>query len=155
MDIQYNRSEGYRTVVKHDVMDGEQIDSEQNMLDLEEDSEIETTVVFLPNVWSLMPTNIEYQKIVEAYKNFIDNPPAEEVEETVETKPASVKSEETTNANQSASAPAESANTQVTPGETNETGDQQNTDSKTKALNFHSFFLVLYLKFLIPVKKAN
>ena len=42
---------------------------------LNDEKEIETTVIFVPNVWSLMPNSIEYQKTVEAYKNFIDNPP--------------------------------------------------------------------------------
>lgn len=47
-------------------------------LDLNDDSDIETTVIFVPNIWSLMPNSIEYQQIVEAYKNFIENPPIEE-----------------------------------------------------------------------------
>ncbi len=56
-------------------------------LDLNDDKDIETTVIFVPNIWSLMPNSIEYQKIVEAYKNYIDNPPIDEEEaEPEETK---------------------------------------------------------------------
>ena len=50
-------------------------------LDLNDDSDIETTVIFVPNIWSLMPNSIEYQKIAEAYKHFIDNPPVDKEEE--------------------------------------------------------------------------
>ena len=53
-------------------------------LDLNDDSDIETTVIFVPNIWSLMPNSIEYQQIVEAYKNFIENPPIEEEKEEEE-----------------------------------------------------------------------
>ena len=88
MDIQYNRTEGVKTVVKHQLLDGTSDDIDANLLDLDEDSNVETTVIFLPNVWSLMPTNVEYQKIAEAYKNYIENPPVEE--EEVEEKPAVV-----------------------------------------------------------------
>jgi len=52
-------------------------------LDLNDDNDVETTVIFVPNIWSLMPNSIEYQQIVEAYKNFIENPPLEPEEEEV------------------------------------------------------------------------
>jgi hypothetical protein len=52
-------------------------------LDLNDDNDVETTVIFVPNIWSLMPNSIEYQQIVEAYKNFIENPPVEPEEEEV------------------------------------------------------------------------
>ena len=42
---------------------------------LNDEKEIETTVIFVHYDWSLMPNSIEYQKTVEAYTNFIDNPP--------------------------------------------------------------------------------
>lgn len=43
-------------------------------LSLNNDNDIETTVIFMPNVWSLMPNSIEYQQYVDLYKNLIDNP---------------------------------------------------------------------------------
>ena len=52
-------------------------------LDLNDDNDVETTVIFVPNIWSLLPNSIEYQQIVEAYKNFIENPPLEPEEEEV------------------------------------------------------------------------
>jgi hypothetical protein len=146
MDIQYNRSEGYRTVVKYE-MDGceqqanDSSDQQENvnMLDLDEDSDVETTVVFLPNVWSLMPTNIDYQKIVEVYKNFIDNPPVEEPQ-VEEVAPVEVKAAKNEEAGNSAST-TEPGNAEVT------SGDQQNVataESQIKALNFHSFFCFVF-----------
>ncbi len=103
MDIQYNRNEDYKTIilpnsaaattseddltnntVKVGDEQAEQQKQEMNgtannkpnaTLLLNDEKEIETTVIFVPNVWSLMPNSIEYQKTVEAYKNFIDNPP--------------------------------------------------------------------------------
>lgn len=107
MDIQYNRNEETKTVkvaktsrtqngdvgeTHSDSTNGKEdekmeaantagVDStidDEELLDLNDDNEIETTVIFLPNVWSLMPNSIEYQKIVDAYKNYIENPPDEE-----------------------------------------------------------------------------
>ena len=106
MDIQYNRNEETKTVkvaktsrtqngdiaeTHSDSSNGKEdekmeantadVDStidDEELLDLNDDNEIETTVIFLPNVWSLMPNSIEYQKIVDAYKNYIENPPDEE-----------------------------------------------------------------------------
>ena len=43
-------------------------------LSLNNDNDIETTVIFMPNVWSLMQNSIEYQQYVDLYKNLIDNP---------------------------------------------------------------------------------
>jgi hypothetical protein len=106
LDIQYNRNEETKTVkvaktsrtqngdiaeTHSDSSNGKEdekmeantadVDStidDEELLDLNDDNEIETTVIFLPNVWSLMPNSIEYQKIVDAYKNYIENPPDEE-----------------------------------------------------------------------------
>ena len=106
MDIQYNRNEETKTVkvakttrtqngdvgeTHSDRSNGKDDDKtegntagvdstidDEELLDLNDDNEIETTVIFLPNVWSLMPNSIEYQKIVDAYKNYIENPPDEE-----------------------------------------------------------------------------
>ncbi len=97
LDIQYNRNEDYKTIIlpqnSHsnekkslDIEDAAEKLNEPELksgstkkpeatLLLNDDKEIETTVIFLPNIWSLMPTSIEYQKIVDAYKNFIENPP--------------------------------------------------------------------------------
>lgn len=47
----------------------------QQQLSLNDDRHVENTVIFVPNVWTLMPTSAEYEQIVEAYKNFIENPP--------------------------------------------------------------------------------
>ena len=43
-------------------------------LSLNNDNDIETTVIFMPNVWSLMPNSIEYQQFVDLYRNLIENP---------------------------------------------------------------------------------
>lgn len=48
---------------------------ETPLISLNDDRHIENTVIFLPNVWTLMPTSVEYEKIAAAYKDFIDNPP--------------------------------------------------------------------------------
>lgn len=96
MDIQYNRNEEYKTI----VVPNQTKDSNQNFNDtndqtstsnsssnttnstnttilLNDDKYVETTVLFLPNIWSLMPNTIDYQKLVDAYKNYIDNPSPE------------------------------------------------------------------------------
>lgn len=89
MDIQYNRNEGIRTVVTNTNNNGEPSQKHQEdtigketndketksnlKISLNDDRYIENTVIFLPNVWSLMPTSIEYQKLVESYKYYIDN----------------------------------------------------------------------------------
>lgn len=103
MDIQYNRMENYRTVVRTSTTQLSTIDENSNsaaqngggettnsggteeqqqqqqqpqqQLSLNDDRHVENTVIFVPNVWTLMPTSAEYEQIVEAYKNFIDNPP--------------------------------------------------------------------------------
>lgn len=94
IDIQYNRSEGYRYVKRagtetangdafQELKDSLLADPESKIqlsdeeLQANEDADVENTVIFLPNVWSLMPDSDEYQRIVEAYKNFVDNPPDE------------------------------------------------------------------------------
>jgi hypothetical protein len=95
LDIQYNRNEEYKTtkVVNHSTAStylsnsnnstvsdqttsekSESAASEKEMIDFDDDSEIESTIIFLPNVWSLMPNTIEYQKLVELYKNYVENP---------------------------------------------------------------------------------
>lgn len=88
MDIQYNRNEDYKsTIIRNNInttntntgppspsLHGEQIEDREE-LNLNDDKDVETTVLFLPNVWSLMPTSIEYQKVVDGYKNLIENPP--------------------------------------------------------------------------------
>lgn len=99
MDIQYNRNEDFKTVIlpnttttsttaasKSDAMeqaegkdDTDASVTEATLL-LDDQKDIETTVIFLPNIWSLMPNSAEYVKMVEAYKNFIENPPEEEPE---------------------------------------------------------------------------
>jgi hypothetical protein len=43
-------------------------------LSLNNDNDIETTIIFMPNVWNLMPNSIEYQQYVDLYKNLIENP---------------------------------------------------------------------------------
>lgn len=48
---------------------------EYEHITLNEDRHIENTVIFLPNVWTLMPNTEDYENIVAAYKNFIENPP--------------------------------------------------------------------------------
>lgn len=48
---------------------------QQPSLSVNDDRHIENTVIFVPNVWTLMPTSVEYDKIAETYKSFIDNPP--------------------------------------------------------------------------------
>lgn len=89
MDIQYNRNEDYKTVVTKSESDAtESMDTSSSFsttkakLELDDHDDIETTVMFLPNVWSLMPTTNEYNKLVEEYKNFVENPPAPEAELT-------------------------------------------------------------------------
>lgn len=96
LDIQYNRNEEIRTVVVGDdltdavasdsscVVQSNDNDVSENVvsgggggatLSMNDDKAVETTVIFLPNVWSLMPTSLEYQKILEAYTNFIHDDP--------------------------------------------------------------------------------
>lgn len=79
MDIQYNRNEEYKPVKESSAEPT--LDQNQNGIDdsihkpsltFNDDPDIETTVIFLPNVWSLMPNSLEYQKIVESYKSLID-----------------------------------------------------------------------------------
>jgi len=113
LDIQYNRNEDYKTIIlpqnsyskekkSLDIDDAAEKlnESEQNSgstkkpeatLLLNDDKEVETTVIFLPNIWSLMPTSIEYQKIVEAYKNFIENPPVQITKPTNNSKQSELK----------------------------------------------------------------
>jgi hypothetical protein len=82
LDIQYNRSEGYRTVIVPNATTVEVTGDNESpnetpstaKLYLNDHKYIETTVIFMPNIWTLMPNNIEYQKIVDRYKNFIDDP---------------------------------------------------------------------------------
>lgn len=57
-------------------------------LSVNDDRHIENTVIFVPNVWTLMPTSVEYDKIAETYKNFIDNPP-ESASDSTTAKPTS------------------------------------------------------------------
>ena len=87
LDIQYNRNEDYKTVIKStESMDtnNEHMNADKKPLTttttaklvLDDHDDIETTVMFLPNVWSLMPTTSEYNKLVEQYKNYVENPPA-------------------------------------------------------------------------------
>lgn len=64
MDIQYNRNEEFRSV-----------EGDEETISLDDDKYVENTVIFVPNVWSLMPTNIEYQKQVEAYQALIEQEP--------------------------------------------------------------------------------
>jgi hypothetical protein len=100
LDIQYNRNEDFKTVICNDQMitstdenncvvssketPSNEIETAATTADsnvvkatvcINDEKNIETTVIFLPNVWSLMPNSIEYQKIVQNYRNFIDNPP--------------------------------------------------------------------------------
>lgn len=90
MDIQYNRNEDFKTIIlpTNSKVNEERVETadatstsntttnkpEATLL-LNDEKDVETTVIFVPNIWSLMPNSIEYQKTVEAYKNFIDNPP--------------------------------------------------------------------------------
>jgi len=46
-------------------------------LSLNDQKHLENTIIFLPNVWSLMPNSVEYQKLVDEYKAFIENPPVD------------------------------------------------------------------------------
>lgn len=93
LDIQYNRNDNYRIVVRPSgqvTTNGSASNGEtstnsdanngvsgepQQYLSFNDDRHIENTVIFLPNVWTLMPTSVEYDKIAEAYKSFIDKPP--------------------------------------------------------------------------------
>ncbi len=79
MDIQYNRSEGYSTVVvptstPNDTCEYQAEAKNTAKLCLDDHKYIETSVIFMPNIWTLMPNNVEYQKIVDQYKTFIDDP---------------------------------------------------------------------------------
>lgn len=98
LDIQYNRNENFRTVlrsIQHQMSvesgqstatdanssdaakNGDEKHPEQQQLptiSLNDDRHVENTVIFLPNVWSLVPTSADYEKIVAAYREFIDNP---------------------------------------------------------------------------------
>lgn len=77
MDIQYNRNEEYKAVSKTSSnLAGEPSSNDNENLPcvtFNDDSDVDTTVIFVPNVWSLTPNTLEYQKIVEAYKNLIDS----------------------------------------------------------------------------------
>ncbi len=84
------RTDGPKQKILDDESSAKQTLTEATLL-LNDHKEIETTVIFLPNVWSLMPNSVEYQKIVESYKNFIENPPAEQ-------QPISAKTSQTTTA---------------------------------------------------------
>ncbi len=151
MDIQYNRNEETKTVKlpktsrihngdSHGEDGDEKMDAEattngadstsddEELLDLNDDNEIETTVIFLPNVWSLMPNSIEYQKIIDAYKNYIENPGDEEA--------ASQKQGEQTESNGANAACGGTANQAVAGGDTVDTSDA------SKAIKA----LILYLK---------
>ncbi|CAF0707138.1 unnamed protein product [Brachionus calyciflorus] len=85
LDIQYNRNEEFKTTViktncttsNHDIKadDKQQEKQDEEALLLDDDKYVENTVIFLPNVWSLMPTNIEYQKQVESYLKLVENEP--------------------------------------------------------------------------------
>ena len=66
--------------------------NDAHFVQINDDKDLETTVMFLPNVWSLMPTSEEYKNIVEAYKEYIENPP-----DAVE---VNIKAEETREENQ-------------------------------------------------------
>ncbi len=90
MDIKYNRSEGIKTVVSQNKTtdDGDSMkiaETEDSpllnvqskttaRLNLNDNKYIETTVVFMPNIWTLMPNSIEYEQILDTYKRFIDEP---------------------------------------------------------------------------------
>ena len=86
LDIQYNRNEDFKTIILPNKLNSEsneatgeesaQRAATEATLMLNDDKDVETTVMFLPNVWSLMPNSVEYQKLVEGYANYIDNPPA-------------------------------------------------------------------------------
>ncbi|RNA45086.1 p30 dbc [Brachionus plicatilis] len=67
LDIQYNRNEEFKSQT-----DGT---SDEESLILDDEKYVENTVIFVPNVWSLMPTNVEYQKQVEAYQSLIEKEP--------------------------------------------------------------------------------
>ncbi len=73
MDIQYNRNEEFKTNKTSNLTETSPLDNEDRPnVTFNDDSDVDTTVIFLPNVWSLTPNSLEYQKIVEAYKNLID-----------------------------------------------------------------------------------
>jgi hypothetical protein len=142
MDIQYNRNEGYRTVVKHFQYEN---NSEENSAEetaeetvqLNEDRDIETTVIFLPNVWSLLPTSEEYKQIVEAYKNFIDNPPEEQnfKQQQQQEQQSSVSNDQKKNEENVKQEMAETQDAHVEKMETNETNNQSaNGSIEIKAL---------------------
>jgi hypothetical protein len=85
LDIQYNRNEEFTTsplvggpAVANGQEDAEMTESSEatvsrNGVLTNDDQDVETTVIFLPNVWSLMPNSIEYQRIMEAYKRLVDH----------------------------------------------------------------------------------
>lgn len=67
MDIQFNRNEEFKSRTD----DG----SEEESLILDDEKYVENTVIFVPNVWSILPTNVEYQKQIEEYQNLIEKEP--------------------------------------------------------------------------------
>jgi hypothetical protein len=98
LDIQYNRNEDFKTIILPSASKPETMDTTANKetpeaesgadiaqatLALDDQKEIETTVIFLPNIWSLMPNGAEYAKVMEEYRNFIENPPQNEEETPV------------------------------------------------------------------------
>jgi hypothetical protein len=73
LDIQYNRNEEYKTVKTSNLTESSSNDNENRPnVTFNDDPDVDTTVIFLPNVWSLAPNSLEYQKIVEAYNKLID-----------------------------------------------------------------------------------
>jgi hypothetical protein len=73
LDIQYNRNEEYKTIKTSNLTETSPNDNENRPnVTFNDDSDVDTTVIFLPNVWSLTPNSLEYQIIVEAYNKLID-----------------------------------------------------------------------------------
>ena len=101
MDIQYNRNEDFKTIILPTKLsagsneatgeESAQRAATEATLMLNDDKDVETTVMFLPNVWSLMPNSVEYQKLVESYANFIENPPVAAQQAEATTEPAAKK----------------------------------------------------------------
>ena len=133
MEIQYNRKEDYRTVILPKQSDLNGDTKPDATLSLNDSKDIETTVIFLPNIWSLMPNSIEYQKVVDAYKEYIENPPAE-----VDVKPVS----------QSSNAQASSQHVDKAPEpepETTKHSDQLEKTNKQHELHLKALIIKIYI----------
>ena len=108
VEVQYNRNPDFRASVnsrpdKEEPTEPEAKSEEASQKtksfdingNVNDESYVEHTVIFLPNVWSLMPNSAEYKNIVEAYKNFVDNPPEKEKPENQAEAASDAKSQET------------------------------------------------------------